>query len=117
MLHSPSHFEHDASCLHGNLIYKYTQSHGKREKRTEQARGRRVILLQVCVFLIGLFSSPPLRRGCIAMACRGRSDRNCESRVKQKGGGCRNCLEISVWLGKWLKVPHYTNFQTFILHS
>lgn len=49
-LHSPSHSECDALCLHGNLIHKYTQRYGKRERGIEQAKGCCVILLKVCVF-------------------------------------------------------------------
>lgn len=56
-LHSPSHPERDDLCLHGNLIHKYTQRYGKRERGIEQARGCCVILLKVCVFNWLIFMS------------------------------------------------------------
>lgn len=43
----------------------------------EWARGQTVILLKVSVFnQVTVFSSPSLWQECIALACRGRSERN-----------------------------------------
>lgn len=74
--------------LHVFMATRYTNTPGVMEKKGTGNRAGQGVLCyssESLVFLIGLFSSPPLWSGCIAPACRGRSDRNLESRVV--GGG------------------------------